>query len=261
MSSPLPHELSGNKSSNKIIVFLHGWPDTTAIWDDVIPQFETENYVLNISYPNYSQKERNPRGINFEELANRIKATIDHVNGTNRKIIVVSHDWGAAYGYFLDYLYPNYVSEMIALDIGARVSAYHIVFIFYQLTLVIAYLIGGFIGKWMTQGILKFFNYSPPWANRIDSSWNYSYWYMWKRIVLKLGNVEKAYLPGYVPSCNITFIYGAKKALQFHNQAWLDMLAKNPKSEVIRAENSEHWIQKDEPELVINLIRKKLEKL
>ena len=97
MANSLPHELSGNKASDTLLVFMHGYPDTTAVWDGIIPSFEQENYVLNVSYPNYSQKEINPKGIDFDELVDRLKVTINQVNDSNRKVVAVIHDWGSIY--------------------------------------------------------------------------------------------------------------------------------------------------------------------
>lgn len=36
----LPHELTGNRSSDQLLVFLHGYLDTTALWDGIVPNFE-----------------------------------------------------------------------------------------------------------------------------------------------------------------------------------------------------------------------------
>jgi len=163
----LSYELSGNKNSNSILVFFHGWPDTSAIWDKVIPSLEKNNYILNITYPNYSQKEKNPKGQGFEVLADRAKLTIDHVNDTKRKVVVVSHDWGCFVGYFLDHRHPGYISEMIALDVGGKFDLIKPMFLFYQLAVLFAFIIGGFIGRFLTQAILKYFNYWPAWAYRI----------------------------------------------------------------------------------------------
>ena len=260
MSCPLPYELSGNKSSNQIIVFLHGWPDLPALWDQVISQLEETYCILNISYPNYSPKEKYPYGNDFEEIGHRIKTTIDSVNDTKRKIVVVSHDWGAVFGYYLDYLHPNYVSEMVALDVGPGFSVFRLFVMFYQFTLIIAFFIGGFIGKILNRGILRFFDYSPPYASKVDPSWNYPYWYYWKKIVKSFGSVHRGMLKNYQPSCNVAFVYGYKQRGLFFDQQWLVTLAKNENNQVIAAETG-HWIQREKPDLVVDLVKKKAKAL
>ena len=258
MSRILPYEESGKRSSKHILVFLHGWPDTTELWNKIIPAFDKDYLILNISYPNYSEKEKSSKGCDFEEMAHRIKATIDHVNDTKRKVVVVSHDWGAAFGYYLDYLYPKYVSEMIALDVGGKFSVNKFLIIFYQFVLLIGWIIGGSIGRFMTQWIMKLFRYQPAWKNKVDSTWNYPYYYLWKKIIKKGFNVDKAVLPGYDPSCNIVFVWGTKKPVQFYNSAWVALLAKNPKNEV-HSIKSGHWIPKEQPNFVIDLILKRIQ--
>ena len=106
MSNILPYQLSGNRDSDQILVFLHGWPDTSAVWGKVIPSLERNYYVLNLTYPNYTPKERIPKGQDYEVLADRSKLTIDHVNDTKRKVVIVSHDWGCWVGFYLDQRNP-----------------------------------------------------------------------------------------------------------------------------------------------------------
>ena len=39
----LPHELTGNKKSNVLIVFLHGWPDSVRLWDGTNKKYKSYN--------------------------------------------------------------------------------------------------------------------------------------------------------------------------------------------------------------------------
>ena len=260
MSAPLPHEVSGNKNSEEVLVFLHGWPDTTALWYDIIAPFETDFYILNISYPNFSEKEKKPKGIDFDELLDRIKLTIDQVNDTQRKIVVVGHDWGAQFAYWLDQRFPNYVVEIITLDVGLGSKLTPFI-VSYQVFLSTAYKIGGPIGGILTRWMAKQFDYNPPHFDRIDGSWNYYYYYLWKRIGAgALGKKDQIPFLKTQPTCNIVYTWGAKKHTQFHGDRWIKSLAKNPKNEV-HSVDSGHWITKEQPEFVINLIKRRLEYL
>lgn len=256
MSKTLPHELTGNRSSGQLLVFLHGFPDTTALWDGIVPTFEKDYYVLNVSYPNYSHKETIPKGIDHDEVVTRLKATIDQANDTNRKVVMVSHDWGAFFTYNFDHKYPNYLSEIIALDIGlgAKITLF---MVFYQAFLAIAFMIGGFIGNWMTHAFIKYTKYRPNWINRIDSSWNYHYYYLWKRIFAAIKDKTKQPLYRYQTSCNLVYVYGTKKPFHFHGEKWLKKLAENPKNEVHGVE-SQHWIMLEQPSFLLDLIKRRL---
>ncbi len=259
MTQPLPHELSGNKNAEEIVVFMHGWPDTTALWDPIVAPLEKDAYILNVSYPNFSSKETNPKGISFEDILDRLKVTIDKANDTNRRVVLVSHDWGAMFAYWFDQRFPKYVSEIIALDIGAR-SDVTLFKIIYQLYLAIAFIIGGPIGNFMTRLILKLFKYKPAWSDRINSSWNYPYYYIWKSILTGRGNKNKIPFMKYEPSCNIAYVWGTKKPVHFHNDSWLRLLQKNPNNEV-HSVKAAHWIMREQPAFVIDLIRRRVKNL
>lgn len=222
-SNVLPYELSGNRSSDQIIVFLHGWPDTSAVWSKVIPSLERNYCVLNITYPNYPPKEKIPKGQDYEVLADRAKETIDHMNETKRRVTLVSHDWGCWVGYYLDQRNPGYISEMIALDVGAKFNFFLPSILFYQMTLLIAFIIGRSIGRYLTHFIMKkYFNYWPAWGEKMKSSENYDYRYLWKKIVMGGLSSDRGFLPNYRPSCPVTFVYGTVKPHQYFKQEWLD---------------------------------------
>ena len=258
MAKVLPHDISGNKNSTKLLVFLHGYPDTNAVWENILPDLEKEAYVLRVSYPNFSQQETTKKGLTLEELADRIKATIDHVNDTKRKVVMVSHDWGCMFGYYVDYRHPGTVTEMIPMDVGAKFNYFVRFLVYYQVMLAIAWIIGGFIGNFITNYFVNLFMYKPAWRYRIDHTWNWAYYDLWKKILLHGFNTDKAILPGYEPSCNVTYVYATKfKRFQFSNKQWEDMIARNPKSEAIAVDCS-HWIHKAKPEWTVDLIKSKL---
>jgi len=253
---PLPYEICGNKDSDKLLVFMHGFPDTTEIWDPIIAPLVNDAYILNVSYPNFSDKETNPKGIDFEELIDRLKETIDQINDTGRKILIVSHDWGALFSYWFDLKYQNYVSEIIGLDIGLiqDITCWKV---YYQLVLAIAFVCGCCLGNFMTRRMVKGFNHQTSWESRINSSWCYPYKNIWKKILSGARRKNKFPFIKAKLSCDIVYVWGTSKPVQFHNQAWLNMVHKNPNNEV-HAVKSNHWIMIDQPDFLIDLIKRRL---
>lgn len=77
---------------------------------------------------------------------------------------------------------------MIMMDVPAKVqlkSVKEVLYVLlYQITLVIAFLIGGSIGKAITQGAMKVFKHNPPYAHQVNSSQNYPYYYLWRNTLL-----------------------------------------------------------------------------
>jgi pimeloyl-ACP methyl ester carboxylesterase len=51
----------------------------------------------------------------------------------------------------------------------------------------------------------------------------------------------------FEPPVPMLFIYGARKAFQFHSAAWADALAARPGCEV-RALQTRHWVMSEEPQ-------------
>jgi hypothetical protein len=56
----------------------------------------------------------------------------------------------------------------------------------YQIWLIIAFLIGGRIGKYMTQKFASISNHNPPYFQDISASQNYPYFYAYKNIIMSL---------------------------------------------------------------------------
>jgi hypothetical protein len=54
----------------------------------------------------------------------------------------------------------------------------------YQLFLLFAFIIGGPIGRFMTQAFVKFNKHLPPYFDQINSNRNYPYFYMFKNKIL-----------------------------------------------------------------------------
>ena len=86
----------------------------------------------------------------------------------------------------------------------------------YQMYLIIAFIIGGPIGKFMTQAAMNFFKHNPPYATKVNSSQNYPYYYLWRNKILSALKIKQLYLSRYQPSVPVTYLYGANKPFQFH---------------------------------------------
>ena len=93
----------------------------------------------------------------------------------------------------------------------------------YQMYLAIAFLIGGPIGRIMTQKLCGIFRHSPPYLSNISGAQNYPYYYLWKNVVLGGLKLRPRYLKGYKPSVPIVYLYAAKKPFQFDGGKWLSL--------------------------------------
>jgi hypothetical protein len=58
----------------------------------------------------------------------------------------------------------------------------------YQLLLVTAFILGGWPGKLITQGVAKFMKYEPKYFKEINGSRNYPYYYLYRNKIVGLFN-------------------------------------------------------------------------
>lgn len=71
------------------------------MWDFIQPEKSLSEFkLLRMNMPNHG-KEKIAWGQDFPTIGARIKATIDSVSDVSRRILV-AHDWGCVYGYYLD---------------------------------------------------------------------------------------------------------------------------------------------------------------
>lgn len=252
---PLPHILSGKVSSDHLIIFMHGFPDNTSLWKKITPYFENDYLILNVSYPNNSPEEKNKWGITFEEIVERLKITIDFVNkDKKRKNNFVVHDWGAFYAFLFSAKYPEYIDDMLVIDVTYK-HKFTFQHVMYQWPLIMAFLIGGRIGTFMTKFVIKrIVHYNPEDWNLINSSINYSYYYLWKN----LSSIKKSFT-NFVPKYSISYVYGNKKPFMFHTESFLKQLPTLNKDNEIHSLNTGHWVMKEKPGHIIDILKKRIQ--
>jgi hypothetical protein len=148
------------------------------------------------------------------------------------------------------------------MDVPGKIqltSIKQIIFVItYQLILAFAFIIGGKIGKFITQSMTKVFHHQPPYFQHINSSQNYPYFYLFKNILLSTLKIKSKYLTNYKPSVPCTYLYAARKPFQFHGDQWLKIV-QDSGGEVHRMDAG-HWFMKKYAKTITDLISKKLKK-
>ena len=259
----LPYEVKGNTQSNTLLVFFHGYPNTLRMWDRIVSKLQGDYRILTLSYPNFDEDVYRKWGLDLREVVRLAKDTIEHVeiaDGKKYKKSIIGHDWGAVISILFDSTYKGYATQMMNLDIGAVMSRKLGTKVFsfcYQTYLASAFLIGGKIGDAMTK---LFTNYyveiymnTDEIKDRINSSWNYFYYYLWRNIL-----TYKTILEEYRPSVPFAFVYGTEKKHMFHSEEFLELLDKTPNCEHHGIEDN-HWVMNKpkSEKFIIDLIRKR----
>jgi len=264
----LPYILEGNLDSQSLLIFLHGYPDSMQLWDSMVEDLKKDHTCLRISYPNFHPSYKEKWGINFDPLFEKIKELIDFLDEKKgRKKTFVMHDFGALIGFSFDCKYPGYLSDIISLDIGLgrdykpRMKMF-LAFIFtmvYQFFLMTAFLIGGFIGRYMTRSFLyliKRSGYTPKNEKDIDSSINYMYYYLLRQMIIGVFVKKKRVLYNYKRSCPMAFIFGLNKPFMFHSEKFLRSLMEEEKCEV-HAVKGGHWVMIKHKDLIVDIIQRR----
>lgn len=106
------------------VLFLHGFPDSLHLWDEVLPHFITAGHKV-IAY--------DQRGFGLSdapegETAYKIDAIIGDAIGVlqaldiSEKVIVVGHDWGSVIAWLLAIRHPELVQRLVAISVGHPTS-------------------------------------------------------------------------------------------------------------------------------------------
>lgn len=99
----------------------------------------------------------------------------------------------------------------------------------YQMILIIAFLLGGWIGKLITQTMCKLMRYNPKYLEDVSGGNNYPFYYFYRNKIINFLYPHKGLLHLYRPSVPIVYMYGKAKMVQLHGDNWLNYLKENNK--------------------------------
>jgi len=110
----------GNPSGQPIIL-LHGWPDDTHTWDQLLPELVSKDYRLIVPYLRGAGETRfldahTPRSGQLSALAQDLLDFADALK--IERFTVIGHDWGARAAYNASVLAPERIASCIALSVG-----------------------------------------------------------------------------------------------------------------------------------------------
>ena len=242
----------GNKKG-PTIVFLHGWPDTDRIFAKQYEAMEKTYRLVSFQLPFYAKLDSHkwPRysGFSFDELSEMFAtgvqlAMCDQASvseSLRAKPVLICHDWGAVISYHTLSKYPDLFSKVVALDIGQHVGHLGVkaklMVVWYQWTLIWAFLLPSFIGTFLTRMVATLFK-APADRSLIHGRMGYLYVRMWMGLLSgSLPPSLKFFQPPKIP---ILYMYGAKKPFFFHSKKWIEHVQKQPGSAVMPFA-SDHW--------------------
>jgi pimeloyl-ACP methyl ester carboxylesterase len=229
------------------IILVHGWPDTYRLWDAQVQALKSCYRCVRFTLPGFDAAKAR-RAYSMDELTGFLKELIErHCAG--RKVILMLHDWGCAFGYEFAMRNPQMVSKIIGVDIGDPASwrrsctrRVMMMVMAYQVWLALAWVAGGRIGDWMTRAMARLAR-CPSDALPIGSCMNYPYYLLW------FGGSQsyRRQMHRFRPDCPMLFIYGRRKVFMFHAEKWADELRVREGNQVVEFDTG-HWVMSEQSE-------------
>ena len=168
------------------LFFIHGWPDSAALWDAQVAFFVPRGYrCLRVTMPHYHGRETAdvvgdlllPSHVDWGATTQRLAEALRQ-HGGGKPVTLVIHDWGSVWGFYLQLLVPDLVKGIVAMDVGPwalsgrwrNVPAMLAIGLVYQYWLATAHIIGrassSAFGKgladWMTRAFAHLAKRSAP---------------------------------------------------------------------------------------------------
>jgi cis-3-alkyl-4-acyloxetan-2-one decarboxylase len=230
-------ELKIEGTGPKTLVMVHGWPDTSRLWDGQVPALSERYRCVRFTLPGFDGSQP-ARAYTVDEVVEAIRQVLD------RPVTLVLHDWGCLYGYQFAMRYPQLVERIVGVDIGDAGSRAHleetglrgkVMIAAYQYWLALAWRIGGRIGDGMSRAMARLLR-CPTDPKTIHARMGYPYAVRWLGAA---GGFQG--LRVFKPEVPMLFVYGEKKPVMFHSRAWAERVAAKAGNRVV-AFPTGHWI-------------------
>lgn len=110
------HYVANGNSSSRLILLIHGFPETWWSWRFQLTALANDNYVVAVSLPGYCESDdaKETRGYQLKHLAQDMRALIEHLG--HKQAVVIGHDWGGAISWELAHRYPEVVNRLVVMD-------------------------------------------------------------------------------------------------------------------------------------------------
>lgn len=105
------------------ILLLHGWPDTSKLWDGVVPELAAAGYrvaVPDLRGCGRSDRPADVSSYQLQHLVSDVAGIVGALGGD--PVVLVGHDWGAALAWASAILRPDLASALVAISVGHPTS-------------------------------------------------------------------------------------------------------------------------------------------
>jgi pimeloyl-ACP methyl ester carboxylesterase len=234
----------GNTAAKQTMLFVHGWPDTDAVFARQYAAFAATHRLVTLSLPGYiAGGDTLPfMGLTEKATLELLRAAIaDAMQGRagEPKPIVVAHDWGAHYVFWLDKVYPGTFAKIVGLDVGGHASTQlsgkaMCIILAYHWTNINMWFMPRVLGTAVTRGVARLLG-KPDGTGEVHSGMNYPYVSVWRTIfagALPVGWQD--------PSAPVLFLYGSDRFCDIFSERWVQYLEATPGCGIAEIPGN-HW--------------------
>ena len=235
---------------DRVILMLHGWPDTRALWDDTVLALQDRAICARLTLPGF---ESGPSATSLDDMCQWLRQVVDRIS-PDKPVTLMLHDWGCIFGYQFALRHPERVERVVAVDVGDHNSGAllhswgireKLSVMAYQVWLALAWKLGCHfsekLGTRMTRAMARWLR-CPSDPNSITYRMNYPYAMQWFGAAGGFKGAAKIQLP--MP---MLYVYGERKPFMFHSSAWLEKVAAAPGS-AVQGLPCGHWVMVSRPE-------------
>lgn len=104
------YRLSGQ---GPVVILVHGYLESSEIWDDFVPELESDFSVLRIDLPGHGKSVCKLQTISMELMADSISAVMSHLSV--KKAFFIGHSMGGYVGLAFAERYPNLLTGLCML--------------------------------------------------------------------------------------------------------------------------------------------------
>ena len=98
------------------IIFLHGNPESSYVWRNVIPHVERLGRELAPDLIGFGQSSKSPtKSYRFKDHVTYLDAWFEHLDLT-RNVTLVVHDWGSALGFHRTFRFPDKIKAIVHME-------------------------------------------------------------------------------------------------------------------------------------------------
>ncbi len=110
------HYVSSGSSENKLIMFVHGFPEFWYEWKDQLREFGKDHFAVapDMRGYNLSSKPEDVDQYRVKYLIEDLRAMAEGLG--HRKFILVAHDWGGAVAWAFALAHPEWLERLVIIN-------------------------------------------------------------------------------------------------------------------------------------------------